>query len=164
MSFKKNVREKSNLHNFFMKMQNNPMKFWNLRHLQLVLSFSLKPQSWKHSFCMRRSILPQHIFISKFHVWVQDYHLIVFLSTTPFELIHLAWRHPVVPCTTYYLTLFGTGGYFYPLVLFGLDFVSWILYQKFPNFFGGENWHQSGWFDTLPSSTLSLIKLAPRWR
>ena len=33
------------------------------------------------------------------------------------------------------------------------------IFQKFPNFFGGENWHQSGYFDTLPSS-LSLIKVA----
>ena len=47
-------------------------------------------------------------------------------------------------------------GPFYMLVLFGLDFV------KLPNFVGGENSHQSGWFDTLPSS-LSLI-YAPRWR
>ena len=30
-------------------------------------------------------------------------------------------------------------------------------YQKFPNFYGGENWH----FDTLPSS-LSHIKNAPK--
>ena len=29
-------------------------------------------------------------------------------------------------------------------------------------FFGGENLHQSGYFDTLPSS-LSLIKNVPRW-
>ena len=47
-------------------------------------------------------------------------------------------------------------GYFYPLVLFGSDYVSWIFFQKFPENFGSENWHQSGYFDTLPSS-LSLI-------
>ena len=34
------------------------------------------------------------------------------------------------------------GGHFYLLVLFGSDFVSWILI--FPKIFGGENWHQSG--------------------
>jgi hypothetical protein len=59
---------------------------------------------------------------------------IVFLSTTPSELIHLAWRHPVVPCTTYYLTLFGTGGYFYSLVLFGLEFVSWLFIKTSQTF------------------------------
>ena len=39
------------------------------------------------------------------------------------------------------------------------DFVSWL---KFPNFFGGENWHQSAYFDTL-SSSLSIIKIAPNY-
>ena len=29
--------------------------------------------------------------------------------------------------------------------------------------FEGENWHQSGYFDTLPS-LLSPLKFAPRWR
>ena len=43
------------------------------------------------------------------------------------------------------LTLIGTRpGTFTSLVILGLDFVSWI---KFPNFFWGENLHQSGSFD-----------------
>ena len=46
--------------------------------------------------------------------------------------------------------------------LFFLDqILSANFFQKFPNFFGGKNWHESGYFDTLPSS-LSLIKVVPR--
>ena len=46
---------------------------------------------------------------------------------------------------------------------FGIGLCQLNLYQKFPNCFGGENWHQLDSFDTLPSS-LSLIKFAPSWR
>ena len=35
-------------------------------------------------------------------------------------------------------------GHFYPPCNFGIGFCQLNLYQKFPNFFGGENWHQSG--------------------
>ena len=48
-------------------------------------------------------------------------------------------------------------GFFPFLVLFGSYFWQLNFYKKIPNFCGGGNWHQSGWFDTLPSS-LSLIK------
>ena len=41
-----------------------------------------------------------------------------------------------------------------------IRFCQLIFFQKFPNFFGGENWHQSGYFDTL-SSSWSFIKVAP---
>ena len=34
-----------------------------------------------------------------------------------------------------------------------------VFSQNFPNFFGGENWDQLGYFDTLTSS-LSLKKVA----
>ena len=34
-------------------------------------------------------------------------------------------------------------GHFYPPCNFGIGFCQLNLYQKFPNFFGGENWHQS---------------------
>ena len=61
-----------------------------------------------------------------------------------------------------WLTLIGMRqGTFHALVLFE-QICQLNLYQKFPNFFEGENWHQSGEFDTLPSS-LSLVKDAPRW-
>ena len=35
-------------------------------------------------------------------------------------------------------------GHFYPSCSFRIGFCQLNLYQKFPNFFGGENWHQSG--------------------
>ena len=54
-------------------------------------------------------------------------------------------------------------GHFYPSCNFGIGFCQLNLYKKFPNFFGGENWHQLGQFDCLPS-LLTLTKLAPRWR
>ena len=41
-----------------------------------------------------------------------------------------------------------------------LSFLDQNFYQKFPNFYGGENWHQSGWFETLISS-LNLMKKCP---
>ena len=41
---------------------------------------------------------------------------------------------------------------------FWIRFCQLNFFQKFPNFFGGENWHQSGYFD----SSLSLIKVALR--
>ena len=43
-----------------------------------------------------------------------------------------------------------------------IRFFQLIFFQKFPNFFGGKNLQQSGYFDTL-SSLLSLIKVVP-WR
>ena len=46
---------------------------------------------------------------------------------------------------------------------FWIRFCQLNFYQKFPNFFGGENWHQSDYFDTLLSS-LSLIKSVLMWR
>ena len=52
-------------------------------------------------------------------------------------------------------------GHFYPLLLYESDFVSWF-FPKIPNFLGGENWYQLGYFDTLHNS-LSLLKVAPRW-
>ena len=55
------------------------------------------------------------------------------------------------------LTLFGTGGdTFIPLSLLD-QILSADFFQKRPNFFGGENWNQSGYFDTLPSEFLVLI-------
>ena len=46
---------------------------------------------------------------------------------------------------TWSLTPIGMGdGTFYPFVLFGPVFVSRIFIENFQNFFGGENWHQSG--------------------
>ena len=35
------------------------------------------------------------------------------------------------------------GWYFYLLVIFGSDFVSWFFFKIFWRFLGGENWHQS---------------------
>jgi hypothetical protein len=35
--------------------------------------------------------------------------------------------------------------------------------SKCSKLFGSKNWHQSGYFDTLPS-LLSLFKVAPRYR
>ena len=63
-----------------------------------------------------------------------------------------------------YLTLFGMGrgeDIFISLSLLDQILSADFFFQKFPNFFGGENLHQPGYFDTLPSS-LSLIKIAPR--
>ena len=58
------------------------------------------------------------------------------------------------------LTLYGMGhDIFIPLSLLD-QILSVDFFQKFPNFFGGENWHQLGYFDTLPR-TVSLIKVAP---
>ena len=36
-----------------------------------------------------------------------------------------------------------------------------IFPQNFPNFFGGENWYHSGYFDTLPSSLVILHRVVP---
>jgi hypothetical protein len=43
-----------------------------------------------------------------------------------------------------------------------IRFCPLIFFQKFPNFFGGKNLYQSGYFDTQPSP-LSPIKVVP-WR
>ena len=49
-------------------------------------------------------------------------------------------------------------GHFYPLVILGLDFVSWICIRNFQTILEVKMTS----IDTLPSS-LSLIKLTPRW-
>ena len=41
---------------------------------------------------------------------------------------------------------------------FWIGFCQLNFYQKYPNYFGGENCHQSGLFDTLPS-WMGLIKI-----
>ena len=58
-----------------------------------------------------------------------------------------------------FLTLSGTGGdtlipFFSMNQILSPDFP-----QKIPNFVGGENLSQSGYFDTL----LSFLKIVPRW-
>ena len=63
----------------------------------------------------------------------------------------------------YSLTLIGMReGTFHPLPfldqILSADFLS-----KLSKLFEVENWHQSGYFNTL-SSLLSLLKVVPRWR
>mgnify|MGYP006903911528 CR=1 FL=1 len=58
------------------------------------------------------------------------------------------------------LTLSGTGEGIFILLNLLYQILLADFFSKFPNFLGGENWDQSGYFDTLPSS-LSLTKIAP---
>ena len=46
---------------------------------------------------------------------------------------------------------------------FWIGFCQLNFYQNFSNFFGGESWHQLGYFDIL-LNLLSLTKVANRWR
>ena len=61
------------------------------------------------------------------------------------------------------LTLIGMRGDTFISLWFFDQILSADFLSKFYKFFGGENWHQSSYFDTLPS-LLSFSKVAPRWR
>ena len=58
------------------------------------------------------------------------------------------------------LTLSGMGEGIFTILNLLDQILSADFFQKFPYFFKGENWDQSSYFDTLPSS-LSLTKVAP---
>ena len=64
-------------------------------------------------------------------------------------------------CLIMYLTInWHEAGHFPSPCHFWIRFCQLSFHRLFSNFFGGENWHESGWFDTL-SSSLILIKGAP---
>ena len=105
------------------------------------------------------------------HVWQETYFLscltrnYTFVSSLKrlYQIISWLTRMDTIISNLIMINPIWHGrGYFYPLVLFWLRFCQLIFFQKFPNFFGGENLHQLGYFDTQPSS-LSLIKVVP-WR
>ena len=60
-----------------------------------------------------------------------------------------------------FLTLSGMGQDIFILLNLLDQILSDFFFQNFPDSFADENWDQSEYFDTLPSS-LSLIKFAPR--
>ena len=73
--------------------------------------------------------------------------------TKVLDSVHLFVTKPLV----HFNPIWHEAGHFYLPCNLGIGFCQLNLYQKFPNFFGDENWHQSG-FDTPPSS-LSLTKM-----
>ena len=92
--------------------------------------------------------------------WVLKWSLRYLLTLQSSITIKKMWMAKDFGKSIVALTLFGTGGdTFIPCPF--LD-VSWIFFKNFQTFFGGENWHQSGYFDTMPSS-LSLTKVGPWW-
>ena len=62
-----------------------------------------------------------------------------------------------------FLTLIGMRGDTFISLSFLDQILSADFLSKLSKLFEGENLHQAGYFDTLPS-LLSLLKVAPRWR
>ena len=81
-------------------------------------------------------------------VWITDisntffallFWLTVNMKCEPFN--HRKWKMEV---SSGFNPNWHEAGNFPLPVFFGLDFWQLNFYQKFPNFFGSENWHQSG--------------------
>ena len=126
-----------------------------------LLSKDVQDPIWPHNSSQRCSYVFYTFLIHRF--WYLPYFALQWLglSNTPFsDLKKINEIYEILGSQVN--PDWHEGWYFYLLVIFWSDFVSWF-FIKLSKLFKGENLHQSGYFDTLPS-LLSLLKVAPKWR